>query len=83
MPCIILDRITKLLALKQLAPHGVKAFIPGLLSWTYVENRGMAFGMASGSGWILIALTALISAVLLVHLLRHPEEPGCFAARCG
>lgn len=74
-PLLIIDRITKLLALRYLAPHGVKTVIPGILSWAYVENRGMAFGMASGRVWLLIGLTALVIAALTGYLLTHPDDP--------
>ena len=80
IPALALDRIGKALALAFLAGKGSRSVLPGLLSWAYVENRGMAFGLASGSGWILIALTALVTAALLAHLLRHPEDPKLFRA---
>ena len=74
-PLILIDRITKLLALKHLAGGAVKQVIPGILSLAYVENRGMAFGMASGMVWLLIGLTAAVLAILAGYLIRHPEEP--------
>lgn len=74
LPAVIIDRVSKIWALKVLAETGAVTVIPGLLSWAYVENRGMAFGMASGSGWILILLTLLIIAGLMIYLLRRPGE---------
>ena len=76
LPLLFIDRITKLLALKYLAPGGVKKVIHGILSWSYVENRGMAFGMASGMVWLLIVLTALVIAAILAYLIRHPDDPA-------
>lgn len=73
---LLIDRLTKALALRFLAPHGVKPALPGLLSWAYVENRGMAFGMAGGMVWLLILLTAALIALLAVYLFRHPDDPA-------
>ena len=73
-PLILIDRITKALALKHLAPIGAKGAVPGLLSWAYVENRGMAFGMASGMVWLLIGLTAVVIAAMIAYLIRRPNE---------
>lgn len=75
IPLNIIDRITKALALKHLATGSVKTLLPGILSFAYVENRGMAFGMASGMVWLLIVLTAAVLAILAFYLIRHPEEP--------
>ena len=77
-PLIIIDRITKALAIGHLAGGNVKTLLPGILSFAYVENRGMAFGMASGMVWLLIILTALVLAILAAYLIRHPEEPMLF-----
>ena len=80
IPLIIIDRITKALAIDHLAAGDVKTILPGILSFAYVENRGMAFGMASGMVWLLIGLTALVLAILAVYLLRHPEDPKLLRA---
>ena len=74
LPLLLIDRITKLLALKYLAPSGMKNVIPGLLSWAYVENRGMAFGMASGMVWLLIVLTAIVIGAIFAYLILHPGD---------
>jgi len=79
-PIMIIDRITKLLALEHLAPQGVKKAIPGILSWAYVENRGMAFGMAGGMVWLLIVLTAIVIAILAGYLILHPDDPKLMRA---
>lgn len=75
IPAVALDRITKLAAERALAPHGVKTAMEGLLSWAYTRNRGAAFSMLSGSGGLLVLLTLALVALLLVYLLRHPENP--------
>ena len=44
---IALDQLTKWLSVAYLKPVGSVKLIPGVVSLTYVENRGMAFGLPS------------------------------------
>ena len=41
---VVIDQITKVLAVKYLADGSVTV-IPGVLNFTYVENDGMALGL--------------------------------------
>jgi signal peptidase II len=52
----------------------------GPLSLTLVHNRGVAFGLASGGGALLIALTVLALAFVAVLFARDPERPGMWVA---
>lgn len=54
------DQLIKLWALGSLAPVGTMTVIPGVLSLTYVENRGAAFGIFTGQRTLLIILVAAI-----------------------
>ena len=74
IPALVIDRICKQAAIAQLAPHGVRTFIPGVISWAFVKNTGAAFGMMAGS-WLLPLLTAVLIAALLVWLIRNPDIP--------
>ena len=77
VPAVIIDRLLKRAAAAALAPAGVRAAIPGVLSWAYTENRGAAFSMLSDRApWLLIALTAALIVAIVVYLLTHPGEPA-------
>lgn len=54
------DQLIKLWALNSLAPVGTMTVLPGVLSFTYVENRGAAFGIFTGQRTLLIILVATI-----------------------
>ncbi len=54
------DQLIKLWALNSLAPVGTMMVIPGFLSFTYVENRGAAFGIFTGQRTLLIIMVAAI-----------------------
>ena len=67
---LVADRVTKKLAVSSLSDGTVVA-IPGVLGWHYAENTGAAFSALSGSGWLLILLTAALIIAAVVWYLRH------------
>jgi signal peptidase II len=52
-----------------LKPVGSILVVPGILSLTYVENSGAAFGILQGQRWILVGFTALVLAGAAVLLM--------------
>lgn len=54
------DQITKLLVMKHFTRGQSIHVIKGLLDFTYVQNRGAAFGMFANHRWIFMLLTCLI-----------------------
>jgi len=70
-----LDRITKVWASQALRASGTRTVVPGVLSFAYAENRGMAFSMLSGRTLLLSLATLAIIAVVVVWLLRDPAMP--------
>ncbi len=68
-----LDQATKYLALTNLKPIGSMVFIKGFLDFTFVENRGVAFGMFSGQRWFILLLTVVITAALLYYYNKLPK----------
>ncbi|MFV0498150.1 MAG: signal peptidase II [Candidatus Fimivivens sp.] len=60
---VICDQLIKLWALNSLAPVSTMMVIPGVLSFTYVENSGAAFGIFTGRRTLLIIIVATILCV--------------------
>lgn len=71
---VVLDHITKYIALTQLKPIGSKTVISGFFDFTYVENRGAAFGMLSGQRWFFVLLTIVVSAVIVYAFIKMPKN---------
>lgn len=72
---IVLDQITKALALAYLQPRiyggGEPIEILGpVLKLTFTENTGAAFGLGSGFTWVF-ALIALVVAVVILRTARR------------
>lgn len=70
---IIFDQITKIIALNSLKPIGSTVFIKGLLNFTFVENRGVAFGMFSGQRWFILSTTFAITIGLIWYYKTLPK----------
>ncbi len=73
---IALDRLSKWLAATQLKPlpGGDIALWPGVFHFTYVENRGAAFGILQSSQLILIGIGVAVGAAVLYFLLRKRDK---------
>lgn len=59
---------------------GEQVDVLGPLSLTLVHNRGVAFGLASGGGALLIALTVVALLFVAAVFARDPERPGMWLA---
>jgi signal peptidase II len=44
--------------------------IPGLLEFTYVQNRGIAFGMFQDLRWFFVTVTSIIAIVVLIFIFK-------------
>jgi len=84
---VAVDQYVKMWALDTLRPVGTIQFIPGLLKWTYVENRGAAFGIFDGQRWILSVVSVVIVLacfyVLIKKLFKTRLENLCVALIAG
>ena len=63
-----IDQILKVIVQANLQLHESVPFIPGIISFTYVENTGAAFNSFDGQRWFLIGLTGL-AVLFLLYLL--------------
>lgn len=65
---VVLDQIFKYLAINNLKSVENIAVIDNLLYFTYLENRGAAFGIFSNQRWLFI-ITTVLAIILLVYLV--------------
>ena len=63
------DRFTKIYMLNNLQPIGSRPVIDGFMQFTFVENRGAAFGILQGKTWFFVVLTIVIG-VIIVYFMR-------------
>ncbi len=81
---LVLDQVTKVMALARLAPGIPVPVVDGIFSLTLVMNPGLAFGMLSGTpdGWRWIAgvLSLVALAILSVIAARLLPTGGPWTA---
>lgn len=75
---IAADQLIKILVINNLKPVKSVTVIENLLNFTYVENKGMAFGMLANQRWIFIALTSAVIAALAVAVFKLKKQGTMF-----
>lgn len=70
---VALDQWTKYMVLLYVKPIDSIPLIPGVLSFTYHENRGAVWGIMQGQIPVLIVTTVIILAVVLWIYSRIPD----------
>ena len=78
---IILDQGTKFWALASLKPIHNMTLVEGFMDLTFVENRGVAFGMFSGQRWFILLLTGVIAVGLVWFYVTMPKKKEYFPLR--
>ena len=72
------NQIIKYFVLTYLQPVGSVTAIDGLLDFTYVENRGVAFGMFSDMRWLFVAVTAVLIAIIIYIMFKKKPSGKMF-----
>ncbi len=65
-----IDQILKFIARDYIKPVDSITIIPNILNFTYVENRGAAFGLFQNQRWFFIAFAAIMIFVF-VYLITY------------
>ena len=71
---VVIDQLTKLLAVKFLKPIPTHPILENVLHLTYHENRGAAFGMLADQRWIFLSVSTVMIIGLLIYLLMGKCE---------
>lgn len=67
---VFVDQFTKVLAVENLKGNSEYKWIPGLLSFRYLENQGAAWGMLFGKQVLLTIVTILAMGVIVYVYIR-------------
>lgn len=68
-----LDQYTKYIAVQNLKPIGTMSLIENIFSFTFVENRGAAFGIFQGKTIFLLIITISIVVGILYFYFKLPK----------
>lgn len=80
---VVIDQITKYIALTNLKPIGSMVFIDGFMDFTFVENRGAAFGILSGKIWFFVLVTFIIGIAIIYAFIKMPKTREYNYLRCS
>lgn len=80
---VLLDQITKWQALTKLKPIKNIVVIKGFLDFTFVENRGAAFGILSGRRVFFILLTVVVVVGIIYSFYKLPKTKEYNWLKCG
>lgn len=67
---LILDQVTKMLAIAQLSPGSRVPLIADVLSLLLVRNPGAAFSIGSGAAWVFTVIGVLAAAAMIGVAMR-------------
>lgn len=68
---LILDRLTKLWALNVLTKVPEIVIIKNFLSFSYLENRGAAFGILQNKVSLLVIVTLVVVMGIIYYLIKY------------
>lgn len=77
------DQIIKYFVSVYLQPVGSVNVINNLLNLTYVENRGVAFGMFTDMRWLFVVITSLMLIAIIFYMFKKRPEGKCFYICAG
>ena len=75
-----LDRVVKYWVQQSLPLNHSVPVIEPVLYWTYIKNKGAAFGFFQGMNGFLMACAVLGIGGALVYIMSHRPRPGIVTA---
>ncbi|KGM96659.1 signal peptidase II [Clostridium botulinum] len=78
---ILLDRFTKVWALKTLANGKEIELIKDFFSFRYLENRGAAFGIFQEKIFLLVLFTLIAILAIIYYVIKY--KPKCKFIKIG
>lgn len=75
---VLADYFTKLLAVSRLQGEDPVPLWRGVLRFSYVENRGAAWGMLENHRWVFMLFSALAIVVIVIYLIRRDPPLSLF-----
>jgi signal peptidase II len=72
---VVLDQVSKYLVVTNMALHESIDIIPGIFRFTYIQNRGAAFGSLDDARWVFMILSTVAITAILVYLFwKKPQN---------
>lgn len=76
---LIVDQVTKYLVVQNIELYQVKVFLPGVLSWMYIQNTGAAWSILEGQMWFFYVITTVVIIGVLYIMQKYAKESRLFS----
>lgn len=73
-----LDQLIKYFVSVYIHPVGSVSVIDNIFKLTYVENRGVAFGMFSDMRWFFVILTSVLIIFIIIFMFKKRPQGKIF-----
>ena len=83
LAAIIIDQLTKYLAVTMLKPIGYVPLWQDVLHLTYVENTGAAFGMFKDHRWVFLIISTVAIIAMIVFMFIFRSKSAMFNISMG
>ncbi len=70
---VVFDQATKIIVVHKIVMFDKITIIPNFFYLTYIVNKGAAFGILQGKGWLLLAVSIVV-LVLVIAFFRVITE---------
>ena len=77
---ILADRVTKHIVRADIPLDGSRRVLPGVVELVHYRNTGVAFDFLSGTGVIVLIVTAIALLALLAYFALHPTRRGLWVS---
>ena len=77
-----LDQLTKILTVENIPLHGQVDGIPGVVSFTYVQNDGAAFSSFQGMQWLFLLVFLVFTAGVVWEFIKKKMPFTTFERWC-
>lgn len=74
----VTDQVIKYFVVTYLQPVGSVSVIDNLFRLTYIENRGVAFGMFSDMRWLFIVVTSILLIAVIFFMFKKKPQSKMF-----
>lgn len=67
----MLDQLSKYLVVQNMELYDSVEIIPGILNFTYIENKGAAFGMLADHRWVFLIVSTVAIAAFVFYIVKY------------
>ena len=71
---VVADQLIKLLVVNTIQGGNDVSILNGLVKFTYLENRGMAFGMLQNARWMFIIFTSIVMIAIVAYMIKTKPQ---------